>query len=478
MQSMLILRTQEAWRFVVRVSRRYLKQNTRIRYGAPRHRLALTVALFVGLSVAGYICFVPVIAGHIGGSHSVPSPLADSERKATPDPVAGTPLAAHAPLPSAGSVEIAELTGQGDTLRSLLTANIEEEASAIKVASGLASVIQSSLRKPFGMDTELKPERYFRITTDSRGRFLRAIVELDPAYVFHAIAKDNSVKCWKEEVVLDFKIETMAFRLKNTLTDSVLGAGESDELADKLTNVFRWDIDFHMEPRNGDTCQVLFERRYADDRPSGYGRILYAVYDGKKTLRKTAVLFSGKYYNEKGVQLEKDLLRTPLKKLRVTSRYGRRFHPILKRWRRHKGVDYGAPKGTPVWSVARGTVVFSGWQRGYGNYIRIRHRNGYETRYGHLSRRFVKKGQRVKQRQTIGLVGSTGLSTGPHLDFQILINGKHRNPRKVRMIKTLRRVVSPLRTRFAQVTQARVLDLNKLQAMRPTINRNRATARR
>jgi murein DD-endopeptidase MepM/ murein hydrolase activator NlpD len=464
----------------VRVSRRYLKNNTRIRYGQPRHRLVLTIVLLVGLSVAGYICFVPVITGNIGGSQNGRSHLADIERKASLSPDTDDPLGAQDSESAQGSVEIAGLTGQGDTLLSLLSTNIEEQASAIKVASSLASVIQSSLDKPkaFTIETELKPDRYFSITTDKQGRFLRAIIEMDPAHVFRAIAKGDAVKCWQEDVVLDFKVETLTFKLKHTLIYSVLAAGESKELADKLDCVFRWDIDFHMEPRNGDTCKVLFERRYADDRPAGYGRILYAVYEGQKTGKKTGVLFNGKYYNDQGVQLEKDFLRTPLKRLKVTSRYGKRFHPILKRWRRHKGVDYGAPRGTPVRSVANGTVVFSGWAKGYGKYIRIQHKNGYETRYGHLSRRFVKKGERVKQGKTIGLVGATGLATGPHLDFQILVNGEHRNPLKVKMIKTLRKVPSPLMTRFAQVTQTRLGEMNDPQASIRMVKRDHLTTRR
>jgi murein DD-endopeptidase MepM/ murein hydrolase activator NlpD len=242
----------------------------------------------------------------------------------------------------------------------------------------------------------------------------------------------------------------------------VLKAGEGMELALKLTNVFRWDIDFQSESVKGDVCKILFERRYADDRPSGYGRILCAVYEGKKTTKKTGILFSGTYYDQTGSELKKNFLRSPLNVLRVTSRFGRRFHPILHVWRKHNGVDYGAPTGTPVWSVAGGKVTFSGWKRGYGKYVCIRHENGYESRYGHLSRIFVRKGQHIKQRQRIGLVGQTGLATGPHLDFQLLAQGKHLDPLRVRMVKVIRKVPAPLKSRFASVARQRLQRLGNV----------------
>jgi len=139
--------------------------------------------------------------------------------------------------------------------------------------------------------------------------------------------------------------------------------------------------------------------------------------------------------------------------VRVTSKYGSRFHPVLRVWRKHSGVDYGAPQGTPVWAISNGVVTSAGWNNGYGNYVCVKHENGYESRYGHLQRFFVQKGQRIKQRQRIGVVGMTGIATGPHLDFQLLAGGKHVNPLGVRMVKDLRTVPDPLKTRFTSVAE-------------------------
>ncbi len=351
--------------------------------------------------------------------------------------------------------EVIEVTGQGDTLLSLMSSNIYDEKIARVVAGQLASVISTSLDIPFDIHSALKQGRRYNVSIDRDGNFLQALVEIDPSNLFYVACKDGSFTAWKEEVVLDFKVESLTFKMSGSLTDSLLGIGEGVELAMKLSNVFRWDIDFQSEAVRGDMCKVIFERRYADDRPSGYGNILAASYEGKKTGRKTAVLFNGEHYDETGIELKRNFLRSPLSEIRVTSHYGRRFHPILRVWRKHNGVDYGAAAGTPVWAVANGVVTFSGWQNGYGNYVCIKHDSGHESRYGHLQKSFVQTGQRVKQRQRIGLVGQTGLAEGPHLDFQLLVNNKHVNPLSVKMVKSLRSIPNPLKSRFSTLVSDR-----------------------
>jgi len=432
-----------------------------IKFDKPRNGLKTRV-LAVGLCllVTGAVIYVwPSFGSKIPHSCDIRETSANNQR-----PPSG-PTCAVNPDNSAkdkvdpmlnGSQEATDVTGPGDTLISILNDNLLDEASVPQVAESMAASIQNALNINFTPDTALPPGRRYSITIDSEGRFLKAVLELEPAHVFHASREDSAINSWKEEVVLDFKTEVACFEMKGSLSESIANAGEGIELALKLANVFRWDVDFHSESVKGDTLRVLFERRYADDRPSGYGRVLGAVYEGKKTGPKTAIYFNNEYYDEKGTELKKNFLRSPLSVIKVTSRYGYRLHPVLKIWRKHNGVDYGAAHGTPVWAVSGGIVTYAGWNNGYGNYVCIKHDNGFESRYGHLQRFFVNKGQRVKQRQRIGLVGMTGIATGPHLDFQLLVNKKHMDPLKVTMVKSLRSVPAALAPRFSALTQDRL----------------------
>jgi murein DD-endopeptidase MepM/ murein hydrolase activator NlpD len=351
--------------------------------------------------------------------------------------------------------EISDITGEGDTLSSLLEINVSNQTLAREVAAKLATTIQRELGASFKPSHELLPGKRYSLKFNDKGEFSKFTLELDPSNVFHCVKEGDRIKAWKEDVVLDFKKEALSFRVRRGIVQSVLAAHEGRELALKLVHMFRWDIDFRTDPRNGDHCKIVFERRYADDRPAGYGRILFATYDGKRTGRKTACLFNGKYYDEHGVELKKNFLKTPLNVLRITSGYGYRIHPVLGGWRMHWGVDYGAPIGTPVFSIANGTVIRTACCHDYGLLVCVKHDNGYESRYSHLSKILVKPGQKVMQGQKVGLVGSTGWSTGPHLFFQIIIKGKRVDPTKVKMVTRPKSVPGPLKPRFYSIVNAR-----------------------
>jgi murein DD-endopeptidase MepM/ murein hydrolase activator NlpD len=229
-------------------------------------------------------------------------------------------------------------------------------------------------------------------------------------------------------------------RVRDSLFNAVEDAGESPELALRLAQIFGYDLDFYTDTREGDTFTVVLEKKkYASGlaavagETAAYGRIFAAEYLNAGHPYQ-ALLFhdsSGRaaYYAPDGKSLQKMFLRSPLKfGGHVTSHFSRaRFHPILKRYRPHMGIDYGAPIGTPVQTIGSGRVLFAGRKGGEGNMVHVAHSGGYETMYLHLSRIFVRPGQRVEIGKTIGLVGSTGLSTGPHLDFRILQRGQYKN---------------------------------------------------
>ena len=215
-------------------------------------------------------------------------------------------------------------------------------------------------------------------------------------------------------------------RVNGSLFGAVLDAGERPELAMHLAEIFGWDLDFYTDPRPGDTFRVVVEKKtLATGEVASYGRILAAEYNnGSHPYR--AVLFHGPngapaYYTPEGKSMKKAFLHSPLKFAAViTSHFSEhRFHPILKEYRPHLGIDYAAPTGTPVQTIGDGRVIFAGRKGGAGNLIEIQHNNGYTTYYMHLSRVLVHSGERVEQGQRIGLVGMTGLATGPHLDFRI-----------------------------------------------------------
>jgi murein DD-endopeptidase MepM/ murein hydrolase activator NlpD len=221
----------------------------------------------------------------------------------------------------------------------------------------------------------------------------------------------------------------------SSLFDAMSATGESETLALELADLFQWDIDFHREVREGDTFALLVERVRSEAKTVAYGPVLAAAYTNRGK-RYTAVryAFAGakeSYYDEHGSPLRKQFLRAPLRFSRLTSRFSlSRMHPILGQRLPHWGVDYGAPIGTPVMATADGVVTFVGWRGGGGNAVEIRHAGGFLTAYLHLSRfaSGIRSGVRVTQGQVIGFVGTTGMSTGPHLDYRITQNGRHLNP--------------------------------------------------
>jgi len=228
-----------------------------------------------------------------------------------------------------------------------------------------------------------------------------------------------------------------AFRhanLKSSLFEAGQEAGLSGRMILEFASVFGGVIDFVLDPRAGDSFSVLYEEQYLDGEKVGEGAIIAAEYvnDGKRfaAYRYTDSNGDQGYFSADGVSMRKAFMLAPLDFTRVSSNFNmRRMHPIMKVIRPHRGVDYSASTGTPVYASGDGKVTASGYSRSNGNYVYIQHDNRYMTRYLHLHKRTVKPGERVKQGQTIGTVGATGLATGPHLHYEFLVDGVHKNPR-------------------------------------------------
>ena len=222
--------------------------------------------------------------------------------------------------------------------------------------------------------------------------------------------------------------------IHGSLFESVIEAGERPELAMRLAEIFGWDLDFYTDTRPNDTFRIVVEKKkFSNGETAAYGRILAAEYNNAGHPYR-AVLFLDlnghpAYFTPEGKAMKKAFLHSPLKfAAAITSHYSAsRYHPILKEYRPHLGIDYAAPIGTPVQTIGEGRVTFAGRKGGAGNLIEIQHTNGYTTYYMHLSRVLVRTGQHVEQGRTIGLVGMTGLATGPHLDFRIQQHGQFLN---------------------------------------------------
>lgn len=324
-----------------------------------------------------------------------------------------------------GSQIFYSLVAKGDTagfiLNEWLGAN--DTASLLSAASKVNSL------------ANIREGRPFSVELDTKGNFSRFVYEADTQNCLVVERNNDEFKARLDAIVYDTELVSVKGNIMSSLFESVGDSGEGPVLAVNMAEVFSCEINFITEIRQGDSFEVLVEKRYRDGDFKGYGNMLAARFTNQgKTYE--AFLFpdaSGKlrHYNAKGEALQKTLLKAPLAFTRVSSGYTmNRKHPVFGNTRPHQGVDYAAPTGTPIKAVGDGVITKSGWGNGYGNMVVIKHAGGLESQYAHMSAfaKGMKKGQKVKQGQTIGYVGATGVATGPHLDFRLKQNGKFINP--------------------------------------------------
>ncbi len=285
----------------------------------------------------------------------------------------------------------------------------------------------------------LRPGQMLHFQFSKENELVEITHNIDSMHSTSYLISDDDIQINKHQKEVLVKIETAHGTIESSLFNDGIRAGMTEKLIIKMAKLFSWDIDFARELKRGDYFGVIFEARYVDGQRIGTGNILAAEFiNGKKeyrVIRYTDSRDNVDYLDPQGRSRRQQFIRTPLSFTRISSKFtGKRWHPVLRRWRSHKGVDYAAPKGTPVWATADGTINIIGRQRGYGKVIYLKH-GKYTTVYGHLSafKRGMKKGRRVRQNEVIGYVGSTGLATGPHLHYEFRINGKHVNPLSQRL---------------------------------------------
>jgi len=285
-----------------------------------------------------------------------------------------------------------------------------------------------------------------RVQTDESGALTELVARYAPANADQVGTHFTRLRVERVNGKLSASVTTapLAAQVRmgsGTIRSSLFAATDEaripDAIATQLAEVFSTDVDFHRQLRKGDTFSVVYEALTADGEPitwasSNAGRVLAAEFVNNGHAY-SAMWFKdaqnkGAYYGLDGKSRKRAFLASPLEFSRVTSGFAMRMHPILNSWKQHKGVDYGAPTGTAIRAVGDGTVEFAGWQNGYGNVVEVRHSAQRSTVYAHMSRINVKRGAHIEQGQNIGAVGMTGWATGPHLHFEVKVNGVQEDP--------------------------------------------------
>jgi murein DD-endopeptidase MepM/ murein hydrolase activator NlpD len=288
--------------------------------------------------------------------------------------------------------------------------------------------------------TNLKVGDEINVWVDKNYQLQKILYPKSQTLAYEVVKSDNGYKIIEQKQQVEIRTETAFGIINGAFYPAAKRAGLSAKSVMNLADMFAWDIDFIRELRKGDTFKVIYETKYLNGEYIGDGDILAAqiTTNGGKEDHNAFILRTKDkligYYNSDGKNLKKAFLRNPVDYVRITSKFNpRRFHPVLKKWRSHRGVDYGGPLNTPIRATGNGKIIERGWARGYGRYIKIQHAGKYVTLYGHLNKfGKYKKGQYVNQGKVIGYMGKTGLATGVHLHYEFRIRGKHVDPLKVK----------------------------------------------
>lgn len=285
--------------------------------------------------------------------------------------------------------------------------------------------------------THLIPGNFLEFEVNKDNELVSLSYEQDRlTTVIANLADDKSYVTSFEEKSKTTKSTYFEGEIESNFWNAGVASGLNDTLIMNLANIFAWDVDFALDLRAGDSFYALVEQIYIDGEFVGHGDILAAEFINQDEVFTAVRYDDGRYYTPEGDSMRKTFLRSPVNFKYISSNFtNRRFHPVQKRMKAHRGVDYAANTGTPVFAAGDGKVIKAGYDRYNGHHVFIEHGGGITTKYIHFSKRKVRRGAKVKQGQVIGLVGSTGLAAGPHLHYEFLVNGVHRNPRTVSLPK-------------------------------------------
>jgi murein DD-endopeptidase MepM/ murein hydrolase activator NlpD len=377
------------------------------------------------------------------------TPVAPVIASLTPEPVTTTSgnISLSLPLPEAKTAaEETAITDQSDQNSEKW---LEEKVmsgdslslifSRLEISAKLLHQITHSSKEAEGL-TNIKPGESVRVKLGNDGRLQELIYQPNAIETLHITPDGDGFKAESHTKKVEKRLGYLSDSIVSSFYLSAQKAGLSDALIMDLATIFGWDIDFALEIRKGDSFTVVYEEEFLNGNRFGNGKIIAAEFINRgevyRAIRYEKDDGEYDYYSPDGKSMRKAFLRAPVDFRRISSRFAKeRFHPVLGKKRPHRGVDYAAAIGTPIKAAGDGKVIFRGVKGGYGRVVIIKHGSQYSTLYGHMSRfnSSVRSGSRVRQGQTIGYVGKSGLATGPHLHYEFRINGVHRNPLTVKL---------------------------------------------
>ena len=283
--------------------------------------------------------------------------------------------------------------------------------------------------------TRVRPGDSFQFGFDTDDQLVQIKRQLNAYETFLITRSETGFTSQLDKKEVHYQYNYAEADITSNFWNAGVGAGLTANQIMELAGIFGWDIYFALDISKGDHFEILYQERVVEGEVVGRGKIIAAIFTNQGDTFKAIINDkNGNYYDENGRAMKKAFLRSPLDFRRVSSNFNpRRRHPVTGKVRAHRGTDYAAPVGTPIWAAGDGIVQKSSYNQFNGNYVFIKHSNTYITKYLHLTKRTVKTGQRVKQGQTIGTLGGTGRVTGPHLHYEFLVNGIHKNPRTVKL---------------------------------------------
>lgn len=448
------------------------KKTTR---GATANKARIKLALLTRFFPRGHILLAGALTISLGLITSLPSETAQASRQVIILPIPDldeTPIARIVEQDKQslgielnsqpGSSLVKELVKSGDNLSIIF-------ARAGLNDKDMFAFVQSSPEAKALAQIYPGHKLTFEISSDKR--LLSLHHDMDRLHSAVFVRQGDTFVYEKRVKSPDVKLTVRSGVITSSLYNAGINAELDEQLIMELAGIFGWDVDFALDIRQGDSFKLVFEEKFLDGEKIGVGNILAAEFINQNSAFQ-AVRYvdednKAQYYSPTGKAMQKAFLRAPLDFRRISSNFNpKRLHPITKTVKPHRGTDYAANRGTPVWASGDGRVVASGYTSTNGNYVVIQHGGEIQTKYLHLQKRKVKKGDRVKQKQIIGTVGTTGLSTAPHLHYEFLLNGVHRNPRTiVQKLPKAKSVPDGEMQRFLAQTQPVVARLERTTRM-------------